>query len=212
MKGKKFTRNWRKTAFTTLLVSFSLSTACGLASCKKKDDDKPVHVDGLGVFYYDTGIDEYQLALEDNYKATFIAKGESKSATYAINGDVLTLTFSDGTTMQATLASDALTLSYEDGQYRFLKKVYYTVSYDEAGGSEVADTVVVNGQSFAKPADPQKAGCEFLGWYTDSEYTKPYSFAQVVTGNLTLYAQWAVVDPSVAEYTVDFDLGYRKTK
>ncbi len=208
MKDKKFTRNWRKTAFTMLLVSFSLSTACGIASCKKKDDDKPVHVDGLGVFYYDTGIDEYQLALEDNYKATFIANGESKSATYAINGNALTLTFSDGTTMQATLAKDELTLNYDEGQYRFLKKVYYTVSYEEAGGSAVADTVVVNGQSFAKPADPQKVGHEFLGWYTDSEYTKPYSFAQVVTGDLTLYAQWAVVDPAMKEYTVDFDLGY----
>jgi len=112
MKGKKFTRNWRKNALSMLLVSFTLSTACGLASCK---EDEPVHVPGLGVFYYDTGSDEYQLALEDNYNATFIAKGESKSATYKIEGDVLTLTFDDGSTMQATLAGNELTLNYDDG-------------------------------------------------------------------------------------------------
>ncbi|MBE7067946.1 MAG: hypothetical protein E7381_01450 [Clostridiales bacterium] len=205
MKGKKFTRNWRKNALSMLLVSFTLSTACGLASCK---EDEPVHVPGLGVFYYDTGSDEYQLALEDNYNATFIAKGESKSATYKIEGDVLTLTFDDGSTMQATLAGNELTLNYDDGQYKFLKKIYYTVSYEEVGGSDVPDAIVVNGQTFVKPDDPEKEGHQFLGWYADSEYKIPYSFEQVVTGNMTLYAQWASLDPSMEEYVVDFDLGY----
>ena len=213
MKGKKFTHNWRKKALSMLLVSFSISTVCGLASCKKdKGDDTPQIVPGLGVFYYDTGSDEYQLALNDDYKATFTAKGESKSATYAISEGVLTLTFSDGSQMQAALDTNELTLNYDNGQYRFFKKIYYTVSYDEVGGVEIADTTVVNGQTFAKPADPQKTGHEFLGWYADSEYKVPYSFEQIVTGDVTLYAQWAALNPAMEEYTVDFDLGYETDK
>jgi len=205
MKDKKFTRNWRKSALTALLVSLTLSTAGGLASCK---EDEPVHVPGLGFFYCDTSTGENQLALGDNYKATFNVNGVAKEATYSIEGDVIKLTFSDGTTATAKLSSDALMLTYQNGEYKFYKKDVYTVSYDEVGGSEVADSTVVNGRTLEKPADPKKDGYEFLGWYADSEYKTPYSFAQVVTGNITLYAQWALVDPSAVKYTVDFDLGY----
>ncbi len=205
MKDKKFTRNWRKSALTALLVSLTLSTAGGLASC---EEDEPVHVPGLGFFYCDTSTGENQLALGDNYKATFNVNGESKEATYSIEGDVIKLTFSDGTTATAKMSSDTLMLTYQNGEYKFYKKDVYTVSYDEVGGSEVADSTVVNGQTLEKPADPKKDGYEFLGWYADSEYKTPYSFAQVVTGNITLYAQWALVDPSAVKYTVDFDLGY----
>lgn len=205
MKGKKFTRNWRKSALTALLVSLTLSTAGGLASCK---EDEPTFVPGLGFFYCDTATGENQLALGDNNKATFSVDGVIKDATYTVEGDLVKITFSDGTQATATMSADSLMLNYANGEYKFYKKVYYTVSYEEVGGSDVADATVVNGQTFAKPADPKKAGHEFLGWYTDSEYKNPYSFSQVVTGDVTLYAQWAVVDPSAIEYTVDFDLGY----
>lgn len=205
MKGKKFTRNWRKSALTALLVSLTLSTAGGLASCK---EDEPTFVPGLGFFYCDTETGENQLALGDNYKATFSVDGVLKDATYSVEGNVIKIKFSDGTEATATMSSDALMLNYANSEYKFFKKVYYTVSYEEVGGSDVADATVVNGQTFAKPADPKRPGHEFLGWYTDSEYKNPYSFAQIVTGDITLYAQWALVDPSAVEYTVDFDLGY----
>lgn len=209
MKDNKFKRNWRKSALTALLVSLTLSTVGGLASCK---EEPPVHVPGLGFFYYDTEAGENQLALGDNYKATFSVDGVVKEATYKVEGDVITLTFADGSTARAIMSSDSLTLDYDNGSYKFYKKVYYTVSYEEVGGSDVADATVVNGQTFAKPADPKRTGYEFLGWYTDSEYKNPYSFTQAVTGNVTLYAQWALVDPAAVDYEVDFDLGYEAEK
>ena len=205
MKDNKFRRNWRKNALTALLVSLTLSTVGGFASCK---EEPPENVPGLGFFYYDTEAGENQLALGDNYKATFSVDGVVKEATYKVEGDVITLTFADGSTAKAIMSSDSLMLDYDNGSYKFYKKVYYTVSYEELGGSDVADATVVNGQTFAKPADPKKSGYEFLGWYTDSEYKNPYSFAQTVTGNITLYAQWALVDPAAVDYNVDFDLGY----
>ena len=208
MKDNKSKRNLRKSALTALLVSLALSTAGGLASCEEPIENVP----GLGFFYYDTEAGENQLALGDNYKATFSVDGVVKVATYAISGDVVTLTFEDGSTATAKMSSDSLMLNYANGEYKFYKKVYYTVSYEELGGSDVVDSTVVNGQTFAKPADPKKPGYEFLGWYTDSDYKTPYSFAQAVTGNVTLYAQWALVDPSAVEYTVDFDLGYDAEK
>ncbi|MBR2341009.1 MAG: leucine-rich repeat protein [Clostridia bacterium] len=205
MKDNKFKRNWQKIALSALTVAFTLSAAGGLASCK---EDEPENVPGLGFFYCDTETGENQLALGDNYKATFSIDGLMKEATYGVQGNVLTLTFADGSTATATMSSDSLMLTYNNGEYKFYKKVSYTVSYEEVGGSEVEDATVINGQTFAKPADPKKPGHEFLGWYTDSEYKNPYSFAQTVTGNITLYAQWAEVDPAAANYNVDFDLGY----
>ena len=208
MKDNNSKRNWRKSALTALLVSLTLSTAGGLASCEEPIENVP----GLGSFYYDTEAGENQLALGDNFKATFSVDGVVKMATYAIEGDVITLTFDDGSTATAKMSSDSLMLNYANSEYKFYKKVYYTVSYEELGGSEVVDSTVVNGQTFAKPADPKKPGYEFLGWYTDSEYKTPYSFSQAVTGDVTLYAQWALVDPSAVQYTIDFDLGYEGEK
>lgn len=205
MKDNRSKRNWRKSALTALLVSLTLSAAGGLASC---GEDPVETVPGLGFFYYDTEAGENQLALGDNYKATFSVDGVMKDATYSVEGDTITLTFTDGSTATAKMSSDTLMLNYGGGEYKLYKKVSYTVSYEELGGTDVADATVVNGQTFAKPADPKREGYEFLGWYTDSEYKNPYSFADVVTGNVTLYAQWALVDPSTVQYTVDFELGY----
>lgn len=201
---KKFSRKWKIGAVATMMASLSLAGI--VTACDKEEPPAP----GLGVFYFDAGVDEYQLSLEDGNKVTFIAYGESKTGTYTNNGSSVTFKFDgDETETTATLENNVLTLTYNNEQMRFFKKVYYTVSYDEQGGPEVPDTTVVNGRTFAKPADPVREGYEFLGWYTDTDYQNPYMFGtQIVTGDITLYAQWALVEPGMAAYTVDFDLGY----
>lgn len=210
MKKNKFSRSWKKWAVAMMLASLSFGAA-GIAACGGNGGSSSVEVqDPLGVFYFDAGIDEYQLALGANNKVTFTANGESKVGTYTSDGSVVTIKF-DGEEAEVTamLDGDVLSWNYNDQQMRFFKKVFYTVSYDEKGGADIADVTVVNGKTIAKPADPVREGYQFLGWYADSDYQTPFMFdTQLVTGDMTIYAKWAMVDPGAVAYIVDFDLGY----
>ena len=65
----------------------------------------------------------------------------------------------------------------------------FTVTFDSAGGSEVAKQRVEKGEKVKKPTDPKKkCGCEFDGWYCGDE---KWSFiGYVVTEDITLTAKW----------------------
>ncbi|MCR5502074.1 MAG: InlB B-repeat-containing protein [Lachnospiraceae bacterium] len=55
---------------------------------------------------------------------------------------------------------------------------------------------------YANPSDPE---FRFDGWYLDAECTQLYDFNMVPKNDFTLYAGWTA--PSVANWTVTFDLG-----
>ena len=79
-----------------------------------------------------------------------------------------------------------------------------TVTFDSQGGSDVEPMTVNKGDKLAKPTNPTKENCSFLGWYKDDAYTSPWEFAtDVVNGDITLYARWS--NPGEAVYTVTFD-------
>ena len=79
-----------------------------------------------------------------------------------------------------------------------------TVTFDSQGGSEVAPSTVSKGDKLAKPANPTKENCSFLGWYKDAACTSSWEFStDVVNENITLYAGWS--NPGEAVYTVTFD-------
>lgn len=65
----------------------------------------------------------------------------------------------------------------------------YTVTFDTAGGSEIASQRVEHGCKVEKPRAPEKdCPCRFLGWYYGSE---KWSFiGYVVTEDMTLTAKW----------------------
>ena len=205
------------TALSASLV-FATTMMVGATACKKnKGGDASdsstqsavEQVEGLGLFYYDAGMEEYQISLLDGGKAIYNIGADTKMGTFTVNGTQITVKFDGLADMVATIDGNVMLVTQGDNQYKFYKRVYYKVSYEEDGGSEVADMTVVNGKTFETPNDPVKPGYEFLGWYIDSEYTAPYIFgSQIVTGDITLYAQWALVDPAMATYTIDFDLGY----
>ena len=64
----------------------------------------------------------------------------------------------------------------------------YTVTFDSAGGSEVAPQAVEAGCKATEPTPPEKDGHTFLGWYVGSER---WSFLNcTVTADITLTAKW----------------------
>ncbi|HEX5087963.1 MAG TPA: InlB B-repeat-containing protein, partial [Nocardioides sp.] len=72
-----------------------------------------------------------------------------------------------------------------------------TVSFDSDGGSAVGSQLVRDGDLATAPAEPTRAGHDFVGWFADGE---AYDFGTAVTGELTLTAHW-----SKQVYTVSFD-------
>lgn len=75
----------------------------------------------------------------------------------------------------------------------------FTVTFDTgAEGSPVAPQTVEYGGAVSKPVSPTRAGYTFVGWVTDADSVTgepgntPYVFGTAVTGDLTLYAKWAV--------------------
>jgi uncharacterized repeat protein (TIGR02543 family) len=68
----------------------------------------------------------------------------------------------------------------------------FTVTFDAYGGTPTpAQQTVTDGSPATEPAPaPTNGTCTFLGWYTDAAHTTQWNFADPVTGNMTLYANW----------------------
>jgi|GEM_PF-4515448 len=73
----------------------------------------------------------------------------------------------------------------------FFKLSEYTVSFEENGGSYVANQTVTHGQKASKPTvDPTRTGYDFSGWYSDEGLTVEFDFDAGITGDTTIYAKW----------------------
>ena len=77
---------------------------------------------------------------------------------------------------------------------RYTLKPVYSFTFQTNGGSTVAAQSIIAGEKASKPAAPKKDGSWFVGWYTDSRFTKAFSFDTAVTADTTVYAKWAVPD------------------
>ncbi|WP_083448426.1 InlB B-repeat-containing protein [Lysinibacillus macroides] len=68
----------------------------------------------------------------------------------------------------------------------------YKVTFESNGGSYVAEQPVLYNEKAIEPPMPSKQGYTFAGWYTDRD--EKWDFAvDVVTKDITLYAQWKVI-------------------
>ena len=72
----------------------------------------------------------------------------------------------------------------------------FTVSFVTNGGSNIDSVKVNENEKVSKPADPNKEGYKFIGWYTDIGLTSIMNFDNGVTGTLTLYAKWEQIPDS----------------
>jgi uncharacterized repeat protein (TIGR02543 family) len=77
---------------------------------------------------------------------------------------------------------------------------YYTITFEENGGSEIADITQSFGSTLVAPADPIKEGHNIGGWYTDPEFTTRFQFSNMPAENITLYARW-----NINNYTITFE-------
>lgn len=68
--------------------------------------------------------------------------------------------------------------------------VYYTITFEVNGGSPVAAQIVIAGDTATRPANPDRNGYIFSGWYSDSALSTVYNFDDAVIRNVTLYAKW----------------------
>ena len=78
-----------------------------------------------------------------------------------------------------------------------------TVTFDPNGGILAGKNTSEqrsNDSVQYKPDDPTREGHFFLGWYQDSACTRRWDFDDWVTGDMTLYAGWRILD-----YTIYFD-------
>lgn len=202
-------------ATLALIAALLLSLAgCGEDPAPGPDDNPtpaPTTASGAeaGVYYFDAGEgEEYLLTLGGNCHFTLAVKTSAEDGSYTLADGTLTLT-AGSITRTAKLEGNVITLTYNDTQLRFLKKAYYTVTYNTDGGSVMTPATVLNGKTLKTPADPAKGGYVFLGWYTDAECKTPFAFGSTpVLADMTLYARFVPKSADAKDYTVHYDLGY----
>ena len=106
-----------------------------------------------------------------------------------------TVTGSDG---------ERVTIPPEGGTLQPGGEVEYTVTvtFDSQGGSQVPSQDITVGEFVSQPDDPTRTGYRFLGWYTAATGGAHWDFIQPVTGDQTLYAQWAYLPPANPNYKI----------
>lgn len=71
----------------------------------------------------------------------------------------------------------------------------YTITFDTAGGSEIAPITQDYGTAITAPADPTREGYTFIGWDTEIPKTMPAE-------NITLKARWKDIEKPTGEIII----------
>lgn len=72
---------------------------------------------------------------------------------------------------------------------------------DSTSAGYTPPVFVAHGKNTAAPAQPNRAGYTFEGWYTDKDMTTPFTFGSPLNEETVVYAKWT---PAAASYTVVF--------
>ena len=80
------------------------------------------------------------------------------------------------------------------------QKKTFTVTFNLNGGIGVSSQKVVEGNKVSKPNDPTKSGYNFKSWLQNG---KTFDFNSVITGNITLVANWVQKNYKVIASSVD---------
>jgi uncharacterized repeat protein (TIGR02543 family) len=66
----------------------------------------------------------------------------------------------------------------------------YAVTFDTGGAATIEKQIITKNGKAVKPADPNKEGFIFAGWYSDKGLTVEYDFNTLITSDITIYAKW----------------------
>ena len=75
------------------------------------------------------------------------------------------------------------------------------------GGSEIAAYYDVAGTKVSAPADPERPGYEFKGWFADEALTTPFEFTTIPAEGAMAYAKWeklATIKPDIDLMTAPY--------
>ena len=160
-------------------------------------------------------------------------------ATYTTNENKLTL--SDGrevTTSKKSITGYTITFdgwSEESGTISQNTTVFanyskernkYTVTFETGGVTFIPSQTVNHGEYATRPTqDPEKAGYDFIGWYTSDSYITEFNFDRSITSNTIVYAyfekekqchgfsvdSWTEIKENVENDPSYYDVGCEKT-
>ena len=82
--------------------------------------------------------------------------------------------------------------------------IRYTITFDEAGGSEVTDITADYKSAISKPADPVREGYTFEYWYVAESPDTAFVFDTMPLNGAALIAKWTIVQYTI---TIDADGG-----
>lgn len=80
--------------------------------------------------------------------------------------------------------------------WEIIRHVYAEVTFQTNGDSTMEAVFVEKGGILKKPANPEREGYTFAGWYTDEALTAAFDFTAAINGDLTLYGKWDANDSS----------------
>ena len=67
----------------------------------------------------------------------------------------------------------------------------YTVTFDPQGGNAVTPQTIAQGDKVTPPADPEREGYTFGGWFKEAACTNVWNFStDAVDSDVTIYAKW----------------------
>jgi len=67
----------------------------------------------------------------------------------------------------------------------------YTVTFDPQGGNAVTPQTIAQGEKVTQPADPEREGYTFGGWFKEAACTNVWNFStDAVDSDVTIYAKW----------------------
>ena len=111
----------------------------------------------------------------------------------------------------ATIVKENITLVAEweaiDIESEQLEK--FTIDFDTKGGSKVISQEVLENEQIIKPLDPTKKGYQFICWMNNNI---KWDFADIVTKDITLIAQWEVIDDDLVKVQKNMKETEKETK
>jgi uncharacterized repeat protein (TIGR02543 family) len=81
-------------------------------------------------------------------------------------------------------------------------KAHYTITFDPHGGSAVEALTGEEGTGVDKPADPERPGYTFNGWFSAESGGTKYGWPHTLNDDVTMHAQWTIVTYNIS-YTLN---------